>query len=473
MIERIRVIGIGMGDPAHVTAEAAQAIASVDVFLVPDARDDAADLVAARQAICDAFVPPGHAYRFVAVPDPRRDSGRDSGCDSGCDSDADDAPAFEPGTGDRHAERVEAYASVIEGLEPQARTVGILVWGDPVLHDPIIGIVDALVARWAAAGVTVEHDVIPGISAPQLLAARHRVPLTRAGASLHLTTGARLVDEYDPALGDVVVLLDDHLACAGLADAYPDLELLWGAHLGTPHEVLVRGRLADVVGEVRRVRADTRERHGWVTDSYLLRAPERAEPLQPGSDLAPWPEVGSLTDGVLTLRPTVAADWPVLLAEHNNDESMRWGFTSEPLTEAQARHQAAEAPRDWRRGRAARFTMVDADTGAGAGVIMVLRMGPPGIGLVGYGVLPAFRGRGFTTRALHLLVGWVFAQTSVDRLELGHKVDNVASGKAATSAGFVLEGRHAGRLPNPDGTRSDELYYGLVRPHSSAPLPDA
>ena len=50
MIERIRVIGIGMGDPEHVTGEASQALATVDVFLVADKGDAKSDLVAARQA---------------------------------------------------------------------------------------------------------------------------------------------------------------------------------------------------------------------------------------------------------------------------------------------------------------------------------------------------------------------------------------------------------------------------------------
>jgi RimJ/RimL family protein N-acetyltransferase len=108
--------------------------------------------------------------------------------------------------------------------------------------------------------------------------------------------------------------------------------------------------------------------------------------------------------------------------------------------------------------------MVDAATGEGAGLIGVLTLGPPGVGLVGYGVLPAFRGRGFTTRALVLVTEWVFAQTDIVRLELGHKVDNVASGRAAEKAGYVREGVHAARLVNPDGTRSDEVVWARVRP---------
>jgi precorrin-6A synthase (deacetylating) len=457
VIKRIRVIGIGMGDPDQLTGEAARALATIDVFLVADKGEARADLVAARQAVCDAHIPPDHAYRVVEVTDPRpsQEFGRGTA-------------AYGRGLRDEHAARVDACAQVIEGLDDHETTVGFLVWGDPSLYDSTIRVVDALMERWAARGLAVDHDVIPGISAPQLLAARHRIPLNRIGAPVHITTGRRLLDEFDPGLGDVVVMLDGHLACAGLADAYPDLELCWGAYLGSPDELLVRGRLADVLDEVRRLRADACERHGWIVDTYLLRQPADAPtPTHVGPAFTPFPDVETwepLTDGVVAVRPMTAADWPVLLAETNNAESLRWGFDGEPLSEAAARQKAAQAPREWRRGRGARFVIVDAASGAGAGLLMVIRMGPPGIGLVGYGVVPDFRGRGFTSRALRLVAEWVFAHTDIERLELGHKPDNVASGKVAERAGFRAEGRLTGRLPNPDGTRSDEIYYSLGRP---------
>lgn len=258
MIKRIRVIGIGMGDPDHLTGEAVRALATVDVFLVADKGDRASDLAAARQAICDTFIPPGREYRVVSVPDPRR----------GPDAER-DATAYGHGVRDWHAARVAAYAEVIDGLAHGEQTVGFLVWGDPAFYDSSIRIVDALRERYA-----VDHDVIAGVSAPQLLAARHRIPLNRIGSSIHITTGRRLVAEYDRALGDVVVMLDGGLACAGLVEAHPDLELFWGAYLGSPDEVLVSGRLADVIDEVRRVRREARERHGWVMDTYLLRIPD-------------------------------------------------------------------------------------------------------------------------------------------------------------------------------------------------------
>ncbi|GAA2026607.1 hypothetical protein GCM10009740_15440 [Terrabacter terrae] len=438
VIERLRVIGLGAGGAEHVTAEAAHALATVDVLLVEETGTGAhtAHLAAARRAVCDALIPADHRYRVVDVP-------------TAADS----------------AARVDAYALALDALDSEETTAGLPVWGEPAAEGAAIGVVEALVERYAGRGVHVDHDVIAGISAPQLLAARHRVVLGRSGAPVHLTSGPRLADEYEPTLGDVVVPSDPDLACAGLADAFPDLVLFWGAYLGTPDEQLVHGRLAGVLEDVRRVRADCLERHGWVLDTYLLRSPGG---VPAGPVPAGFPETGPLTDGVLTVRPVTVADWEVVRDEHNNEESLRWDFSGEPLGDEEARRKTAGAAREWRRGRAARFVMVDAASGAGAGVIGVLRLGPPGTGLVGYGVLPAFRGRGFTTRALRLVSRWAFEEAGLARLELGHKVGNEASGRAAARAGFHAEGRLSGRLPNPDGTWSDEVYYSLTREAFSA-----
>ena len=113
--------------------------------------------------------------------------------------------------------------------------------------------------------------MIPGISSLQLLAARHKIILNRIGTSIHVTTGRRLVAEFAPELGDVVVMLDGDLACSALAADHPDLQIFWGAQLGLPDEQLVAGRLADVLAQIREVRSDIRAARGWVMDTYLLR----------------------------------------------------------------------------------------------------------------------------------------------------------------------------------------------------------
>jgi precorrin-6A synthase len=53
--------------------------------------------------------------------------------------------------------------------------------------------------------------------------------------------------------------------------AGPDLDIFWGAYLGTDDEILISGKLADVKNEIEAVRRRARERHGWIMDTYLLR----------------------------------------------------------------------------------------------------------------------------------------------------------------------------------------------------------
>ena len=45
-------------------------------------------------------------------------------------------------------------------------------------------------------------------------------------------------------------MLDGDLACAGLVERHPDLEIFWGAQLGLTDEALVHGRLAEVLPEI-------------------------------------------------------------------------------------------------------------------------------------------------------------------------------------------------------------------------------
>ena len=71
-MRRVLVIGIGAGDPDHLTVQAVTALNRVDVFFVIDKGADTQDLTRLRREICERFVErPG--YRIVEVPDPPRD----------------------------------------------------------------------------------------------------------------------------------------------------------------------------------------------------------------------------------------------------------------------------------------------------------------------------------------------------------------------------------------------------------------
>ena len=250
------VIGIGGGDPDHLTREAVAALNRVDVFLVADKGAAKQDLVKLREDLCRTLITHDH-YRFVEVPDPERGPDRER-----------DATEYQAGVAVWHEARARRYAETIAAEVGDGGTVGFLVWGDPAFYDSTIRIAESI----KELGVDLEISVIPGISSIQLLAARHKIVLNRVGQPIHVTTGRRLLDEYSPTLGDVVVMLDGELACSGLVEQFNDLMIYWGAQLGLDDEVLVSGRLSEVISEIRAKRAAVRESRGWVMDTYLLRA---------------------------------------------------------------------------------------------------------------------------------------------------------------------------------------------------------
>jgi precorrin-6A synthase len=249
------VIGIGSGNPDHLTREAVAALNRVDVFLVAEKGAAKHDLVKLREDLCRTLITHDH-YRFVEVADPERGPDRER-----------DTAEYQAGVAAWHDARAQRYAEVISAEAGDGGTIGFLVWGDPAFYDSTIRVVESITDL----GVDVELSVIPGISSIQLLAARHKIILNRVGQSIHVTTGRRLLAEYSPALGDVVVMLDGDLACAALVGRFADLMIYWGAQLGLDDEALVSGRLSEVIDDIRTRRAAIRTARGWVMDTYLLR----------------------------------------------------------------------------------------------------------------------------------------------------------------------------------------------------------
>jgi precorrin-6A synthase len=48
-------------------------------------------------------------------------------------------------------------------------------------------------------------------------------------------------------------------------------DIYWGAYLGTADEILIAGRLGDVMGDIKAARTCARWERGWLMDTYLLR----------------------------------------------------------------------------------------------------------------------------------------------------------------------------------------------------------
>ena len=186
---------------------------------------------------------------------------------------------------------------------------------------------------------------------------------------------------------------------------------------------------------------------------------DSGEPVQP---LLPQLPRDGLADGVLALRVLVPGDVEAMM-QTDDALTLQWAFSPEPHTLERAQRAADEAGLDWLVGKIGGIALVDLDSGRFAGSVRLRMVGPPGVCAVGYVVHPDFRGRGYTTRALRLLSEWAF-DAGINRLELGAKIGNIASQKAATHAGFAYEGVFASRLRNADGSYSDEARYALVKP---------
>lgn len=255
-MRQLYVIGIGAGNPDQVTMQAIAALRDVQVFVVADKGAGKDDLVALRAEICARYIPGGD-YRIVEVADPERERGR-----VGTDQQYEDVVL------DWHERRAARYEQVLLAELGAHDNIGFLVWGDPALYDSTIRIVERLQARGA---LDFQYTVIPAISSVQALAAAHRMVLNRIGEPIHITTGRRLRDGLPVGQDNVVVMLDGELVCRSFTD--PGLEIYWGAYLGTPDEVLVAGLLVEVIDDIVRLRADARERKGWILDTYLLRRP--------------------------------------------------------------------------------------------------------------------------------------------------------------------------------------------------------
>lgn len=251
-MRRIHVIGIGAGDPDQLTLQAVKALRDTDVFFVLDKGEEKSDLVELRRDMLRTHVPEG-TYRVVRARDPERD--RSAG-----------GAAYSPAVEDWRRARADIYERLIAEELGEDETGAFLVWGDPALYDSTLGILEEVLARGT---VEFTYDVVPGISSVSALVARHRTGLNRVARPVQITTGRRLAEGFPEGVDDVVVMLDAHQVFRQYADQ--DIDIYWGAYIGTPDEILVSGPIAEAAPRIERLRAEARERKGWIMDTYLLR----------------------------------------------------------------------------------------------------------------------------------------------------------------------------------------------------------
>ena len=247
-MRKIRIIGIGAGNPDQVTIQAITALNQVDVVFVPDKGAEKQELKQLRTQICARYIENAR-YRIVEFGMPQRDH----------------SPSYRDDVAAWHAAIQDEYERLLMGDLAEGESGAFLVWGDPALYDSTLRIIQKLHAK----ALPFDYDVIPGISSIQALAAAHRIPLNRIGEPVAIVPGRRLGEGFADTIDSVVVVLDGDRAFRRIDGA--DVDIFWGAYVGTEDECLVSGRLSDVADEIEAIRKRKKDAKGWIMDSYLLR----------------------------------------------------------------------------------------------------------------------------------------------------------------------------------------------------------
>ncbi|HQY43126.1 MAG TPA: precorrin-6A synthase (deacetylating) [Paracoccaceae bacterium] len=248
MIELL-LVGIGTGNPDHLTLQAIKALNSADLVMIPRKGETKADLAELRRAICTEVVT-NPATRIVGFDLPVRD-----------ERTAD----YRQRVDEWHDAIALVWKDTIQAEIGPSGRVALLVWGDPSLYDSTLRIAARL-----AGSLDLKVSVIPGITALQALTAAHAIPINDIGAPFIVTTGRKLRDEgWPPGVDTVAVMLDGE--CSFRALAPEGLHIWWGAYVGMKEEISLSGRLADLSDRIVETRAQARADHGWIMDIYILR----------------------------------------------------------------------------------------------------------------------------------------------------------------------------------------------------------
>ncbi|MBO6897027.1 MAG: precorrin-6A synthase (deacetylating) [Shimia sp.] len=246
---QLSLVGIGSGNPDHLTLQAIKTLENADVILLPRKGDEKTELADLRRMIASELL--STSPKIVEFDYPVRDA---------------NTPKYLDGVNTWHDALAAIWQDLIATHVTENGSVALMVWGDPSLYDSTLRIADRLIAR----GIELTVNVIPGITSLQMLTAAHAIPLNTLGGAVQITTGRKLRDEGWPAdTPTVAVMLDGECSFQSLEG--DGIHIWWGGYVGMEQQILIEGPLADVATQIVKARADARASNGWMMDIYLLR----------------------------------------------------------------------------------------------------------------------------------------------------------------------------------------------------------
>ena len=176
------LVGIGTGNPGHVTQEGIEALRAASAVLLPRKGSGKEDLAHLRQEILRRA---GAEARVLPFDMPVRDE---------------TLPYLER-VERWHDEIALRWTAALDAAPggPVSGPVALLVWGDPGLYDSTLRIA----ARLTPAP---RLRVVPGITALQALTSAHAIPFNTVNGAVDVTTGRRLRDHGWPAGAGTVIV---------------------------------------------------------------------------------------------------------------------------------------------------------------------------------------------------------------------------------------------------------------------------
>ena len=247
------LVGVGTGNPKHISLQAIEQLKSVDIIIIPRKGHDKSDLADLRRQICNQILKEESPTLFeFELPTRTKEKNYFKAVDAWHDAIA----------------KIwnECIRNAQQTLKKRVNSVGLLIWGDPSLYDSSLRIAKRLKPM-------PNIKVIPGITSVQALTAAHKITVNEIGKPFVITTGRQIANfGFPDGIDTAIIMLDGNCSFKKLEQEI--YHIWWGAYLGMKNEILIEGKLSEVSEVIVETRKKAREVHGWIMDSYMLKREE-------------------------------------------------------------------------------------------------------------------------------------------------------------------------------------------------------
>ena len=238
------LIGMGTGNPEHLTMEGIKTLKKMDLILLPKKNNQKKELLNIRKHICKTILKKKTIIKGYNIP--RRTQKKN----------------YKESVNIWHQKISENIFKIIKKNHSEKNKLGFLIWGDPAIYDSTLRIISNLKIEY-------KLKIISGISSIQALTSAHSISLNEIGESVLITTGRKLKGEMFKNSESVLVFLDGKYSFKFL-----DLKhyyIWWGAYLGMKKQILIKGRLSEVYKKIISRKKKAQTVNGWIMDTYLLK----------------------------------------------------------------------------------------------------------------------------------------------------------------------------------------------------------